>query len=211
MKIFYIGLGLAVFFWFVMFSPSFEITSFIHNNYFWQAMAISTIILSIFTLFIERSRLKQIFDFKWKFVLIGVIHAVLLYLLSRFGVWIFSELFDWAVPQIQAIYLTRDQASPLIIASLLVFLIGPAEEIFWRGFIQDRLIKKIGEKQGTILAILLYSFVHIWAFNPMLLVAAFVLGLHWSILYAKYNSIIPGLVSHCLWDVAIFVLLPVTF
>ena len=211
MKIFYIGLGLAALFWFVMFSPSFEITSFIHNNYFWQAMAISTVTLSLFTLIIEKNRLKQIFAFKWSYVLIGVIHATLLYLLSRFGVWIFSELFDWAVPQIQAIYLTREQASPMVIGLLLFFLIGPAEEFFWRGFIQDRLIKKIGVKQGTILAIFLYSFVHIWAFNPMLLVAAFVLGLHWSILYSKYNSIVPGLISHCLWDIAIFVVLPVNF
>lgn len=207
----YIGILLAAIFWFVMFSPSFELTNLIHTNYFWYAMTVATTVLSLFTFINEKPRMKQIFEFKWKYVWIGIGHAIFLYLLSRFGVWIFSELFDWAVPQIQAVYATRSQASPMLIAGLLMFLIGPAEEFFWRGFVQHHLIEKIGIKKGTAIAIALYSFVHIWAFNPMLLLAAFVLGLHWSIIYAKYKSIVPGLISHCLWDVAIFVVLPVTF
>ena len=45
----------------------------------------------------------------------------------------------------------------------------------------------------------------------MLLLAAFVLGAHWSYLFWRFKSLVPGLVSHIVWDVAIFVLFPVSF
>jgi hypothetical protein len=125
-------------------------------------------------------------------------------------VWLFVQFFDWTIPQIQAIYQTRTQADPMLIATLLLFLIAPAEEIFWRGFIQERLIQKIGIKRGTIIGIVLYSMVHIWALNPMLLLAALVLGIHWSLMYAKYRNLVPGIISHAVWDVLIFVVLPIS-
>lgn len=206
-----IGILLATAFWFLMFANFVDFTNFIHNNYFWLAISISTSILTIFTLIVEKKNLNAMFEFKWKYVWFGIIHAILLYGLSRLGVYIFATFFDWTIPQIIAIYQTRSQASPILISILLLFLIAPAEEIFWRGFIHKRLIDKLGVKIATIIAIFLYTFVHIWAFNFMLLLAAFVLGLHWTLIYAKYRSVIPGLISHAIWDLLIFVVLPVQF
>jgi uncharacterized protein len=204
-----IGVVLATFFWFVMFSISLDFTKLIHYNYFWYAMSFSTITLTIYSLIIQRDKLKELFVFKWKYVWIGVIHAVLLYLLSRFGMWLLVYLFDWAPAQIEAIYQTRNQASPYVVGALLFFLIAPAEEIFWRGFVQQKFIDKYGLKWGTVIAIFLYTFVHIWAFNPLLLLAALVLGVHWSIMYSKFGTLTPGIVSHAVWDCLIFVVLPV--
>jgi membrane protease YdiL (CAAX protease family) len=149
------------------------------------------------------------FKFEWKFVWIGIIHAILLYLLSRFGMWLLVYLFDWAPAQIESIYQTRNQANPYFIGALLFFLIAPAEEIFWRGFVQEKFIQKFGLKQGTWIAIFLYSFVHIWALNPLLLLAALVLGVHWSIMYSKFRTLTPGIISHAVWDCLIFVVFPV--
>lgn len=204
-----VGIILATFFWFVMFSVSFEFTKLIHYNYFWYAMSFSTITLTVYSLINQKSKIKELFAFKWKYVLIGVIHAILLYLLSRFGMWFLVYIFDWAAPQIEAIYQTRNQANPYFIGALLFFLIAPAEEIFWRGFVQQRFLEKFGLKQGTAIAIFLYTFVHIWAFNPLLLLAALVLGVHWSIMYSKFGSLTPGIISHAVWDCLIFVVLPV--
>ena len=205
-----IGVVLAAFFWFVMFSISLDFTKLIHYNYFWYAMSFSTITLTIYSLINQRDKLKELFVFKWKYVWIGIIHAVLLYLLSRFGMWLLVYLFDWAPAQIEAIYQTRNQASPYIVGALLFFLIAPAEEIFWRGFVQQKFIDKYGLKWGTIIAIFLYTFVHIWAFNPLLLLAAMVLGVHWSIMYSKFGTLTPGIISHAVWDCLIFVVFPVS-
>lgn len=205
-----VGIAAAFILWFLMFAGFTELTHLIHHNYFWYVMTPAATGLAIYALFNEKHRLKELFKFEWKYLWIGLAHAVLLYLLSRFGVWLFVQFFDWTIPQIQAIYQTRTQADPLLIATLLLFLIAPAEEIFWRGFIQERLIQKIGVKRGTIIAIVLYSLVHIWALNPMLLLAALVLGIHWSLMYAKYRNVVPGIISHAVWDVLIFVVLPIS-
>jgi len=194
-----------------MFSHFPEIAVVIHTQYFWYAMTFSTVLLSVYSMYFQRNTLASIFAFERKFVLIGVVHAVILYGMSRLGVFIFSHFFDGVIPQIESIYQTRSQLSPTIIAPLLFFLIAPAEEIFWRGFVQNKLMKRYGLTKGTIIGICLYSGVHIWALNPMLLLAALVLGIHWSIMYRRYHSIVPGIISHAIWDTAIFVLLPVTF
>jgi membrane protease YdiL (CAAX protease family) len=73
----------------------------------------------------------------------------------------------------------------------------------------DRLLAVYPARTALVASIALYCLVHVWAQNPMLLVAALVLGAHWSYLYYRFRSLVPGLVSHALWDVAIFVLLPV--
>lgn len=211
MKKLYFGIALATVFWFFLFAPFTKISYTIHHQYFWPLMALATFVLAIFALNAQRLRLKELFHFEWKFVAIGVAHAIFLYGFSRLGVWIATSLFDFAQPQIEAIYQTRTQISPFIIAPLLFFWIGPSEEIFWRGFVQNRLMEKLGEWKGTIIAILLYGGVHIWALNPMLFLAAIVLGAHWSIMYKRTGSLWPGIISHALWDTAIFVIFPVTF
>ena len=211
MKLLYIGISIAALLWFFMFSHFPEIAVVIHTQYFWYAMTFSTVFLSCFSLYTQRESLTKIFAFEWKYVWIGIVHAVILYGMSRLGVYIFSQVFTGVMPQIESIYQTRSQLSPTIIAPLLFFLIAPAEEIFWRGFVQNKLMEKYGLTKGTIIGIILYSGVHIWALNPMLLLAALVLGVHWSFMYRRFNSIVPGIISHALWDTAIFVLLPVTF
>ncbi|MFN3270639.1 MAG: lysostaphin resistance A-like protein, partial [Candidatus Kapaibacteriota bacterium] len=92
---------------------------------------------------------------------------------------------------------------------LLLFVIGPAEEIFWRGFIFTKL-NEIRNKPYVNLfwATLLYTFVHIWALNLMLLIAAFVCGLFWGYLFLRNKSLVPVIISHSLWDFAVFVLFP---
>ncbi len=206
-----VSLVFAASLWFLMFSSQFELTRSIHNQYFWQAMVVSTLSLTLLTLRLQRQSLKQLFAFEWKFVGIGAVHAVLLYGLSRLGVWLMSTMFDWTRLHIEAVYATRLQLDPFYIAPLLFFIIAPCEEIFWRGFVQARFAERFSAQRAMLITAVLYSLVHIWAMNPMLLIAALVLGVHWGFLYRRYGSLIPGIVSHALWDTTIFVLFPVQF
>jgi uncharacterized protein len=205
-----LGVGAAAALWFLLFSPSTELTRLIHERYFWIGMTCATTVLGLATLFVQRGELKRIFHFERRHLWIGFVHAVFLYGLSRFGVWLMSTFFAWVMPQIHAIYATRTQLDHLLIAGLLVFVIAPFEEVFWRGLVLDKLQQVLRPKVALGLAIALYCLVHVWALNPMLLVAAFVLGAHWSYLYHRFRSLVPGLVSHALWDVAMFVVFPVS-
>lgn len=200
---------LAFLFWFLLFSPWTEISDSIHNEYFWYGMTAATATLGILTLVRQREKFRRLFAFEMRFVVWGLIHAGFLYGLSRLGVFLMTEIFSGVAPQLEAIYSTRYQLDPAIIAAMLILVIAPFEEIFWRGLVLEELLAVLPSRYALWIAIGLYSIVHMWAMNPMLLLAAFVLGAHWSLLYWKFKSLVPGLISHAVWDVLIFVVFPV--
>lgn len=119
-------------------------------------------------------------------------------------------LFHFAKPQIAGIYSTKSQASLWAIGSLLLLLIGPAEEIFWRGYVQRKLSLSLGDWKGFFTATLVYALIHIWSFNFMLIMAALLCGLFWGWMFMRYKSVWPGVISHAVWDVVIFVIFPIS-
>lgn len=206
-----VGIFLASLMWFLMFAEFTTIGDIIHNNYFWIAMTFSASFLAIFSIVTQKKNFRKLLVVNRKYIAIGVIHAIVLYGFSRFGVYIAQNLFDFVVPQIEAIYSTRSQMDALYIGLLLIFLIGPAEEIFWRGFVQNKLEKTTNSKKAFVITTAIYALVHVWALNPMLMLAALVLGVHWGLMFKRYKSIVPGLISHALWDAMIFVIFPIQF
>lgn len=110
---------------------------------------------------------------------------------------------------INSIYAIRSEQNLWVIALLLAFVIAPAEEIFWRGFLQRRLSHRYGVIFGFILATLGYVLVHVWSFNFMLIAAAAICGGFWGLLFAFTRSLWPAIISHIVWDITIFLLLPI--
>ena len=196
--------GLAALCWFIMFFPSLK-----SNNHFWWQMVVSTGLLAGATLCLAGSEIKSQLTNWLKEAPIGVVAAILLYLVFFAGYYLSTALFVGAQGGISAVYSTRAQASPFVIGLLLFFWIGPAEEIFWRGFVQAELTKKYGPWRGYIYASSLYTLVHIWSGNPMLIIAALFCGFFWGGLYMWRKGLTACLVSHALWDLSIFVLIPV--
>jgi membrane protease YdiL (CAAX protease family) len=180
-----------------------------HLANFWLVMTLATGVLAGAALLTDRGRLREAYAFRPVHVLIGALSAAQLYLIFWLGNWIAVRLTDFARPQVVGIYATREQAAPWLIGLLLLLWIGPAEEIFWRGFIQRRLAARIGPLLGWLIAGAIYALVHVWALNLMLLLAAALCGLYWGAMYLRYRSVWPSLISHALWDVAVFVLWPI--
>jgi membrane protease YdiL (CAAX protease family) len=92
---------------------------------------------------------------------------------------------------------------------LLLFVIGPAEEIFWRGYVQQRLGKRFSVAGSMIIATAVYTLVHIASFNFMLIMAAMVCGAFWGLMYCWNKNLLPLIISHALWDVSVFILFPI--
>lgn len=199
-----LGCVLAVIFWFLMFSAW---TSHLLN--FWGVMTGASGLLAGYGLLQNKTRLRELYTFHPKWIIIGIVSAAILYLIFFIGDIISSLLFNFAAPQVVGIYGTKAQASPVVIGALLMFWIGPAEEIFWRGFVQQRFAERSGAWKGFFAATAIYAGIHIWAMNFMLFMAALICGLFWGWLFLKYKSVWPGLISHAVWDVTIFILLPI--
>lgn len=190
--------------WFFLFSPW---TAGWMN--FWLGMAATAGSLALTALAIQRRELRARFRFQSRDLLLGVVAAGLLYGVFWLGDRVAAALFDFARSEVASIYARRSQLSPAAIGALLFFWIGPAEEIFWRGFVQTRLAARFGDLTGLALAALAYACVHLWAVNLMLFGAALIGGVFWGALYWRCRSLWPGIISHALWDVAIFVVWPI--
>lgn len=175
---------------------------------FWLEMSLSISLLVSMALYAKRN-LLYFEKISLRHIVIGIISAVGLYFVFYFGNIIAGFLFPFKDAQVLSVYSNRSQGNPFWIGLMLLFIIGPGEELFWRGFIQNTLSKKIGENKGYVLATLLYAGVHITTGNVMLVVAALVCGIYWGWIYKKEKSLVPIIISHALWDLIIFILYPV--
>src|SRR5205807_6630368 len=108
----------------------------------------------------------------------------------------------------RAVSALRAQGPWPVIARLLILVIGPGEELFWRGLVQWGLVRRFGPRLGWGAATAIYGGMHAAAANPMLILAALVAGGFWGLLYLRIGRIAPLIVSHVLWDLAVFLLLP---
>ena len=172
-------------------------------------MSITAGLLAGTSLFFERGKLEDVYRLKSIYIIIGLLAAVGLYGVFWLGNFISTHVLPFAVSQVDSIYTIRSGQNPWVISLLLLLLIGPAEEIFWRGFVQRRLCKQYGLLVGFIVAVMCYALVHIWSFNFMLIAAAAVCGGFWGLLYMTTGNLWSCIISHAVWDVIILIIFPI--
>ena len=205
-----IAVATAAALWFYMFSPW---TKGWPN--FWVVMACSATILTTLGLVFTSDR-RTLLKVERPFlqVLAGIVIALALWGVFWIGDKVSARMFPFARPEVDAVYSMRQGLPAWAIAALLLFLIGPAEELFWRGYVQRTLSRIPGgkrpEDKALIITALVYALVHIWSFNFMLIMAALVAGCVWGLIYRLRPGMLPALiVSHALWDVLVFIVLPI--
>jgi uncharacterized protein len=198
----YLSIAAAFVLWFFIFAYP------IGN--FWIKLIFSASFLAAVGLISSCREMKALFTFKSRHPWVGIGSALVLYGVFWVGKEAANFLFSFAPGQIASVYATRTQLDALLIGLLLMFLMGPAEEIYWHGFVQRRLVERYGATVGVLGTAVVYALVHAVSLNPMLILAAGVCGLFWGLLYQREQNLIPLMISHSLWDVLIFVLFPMT-
>jgi CAAX protease family protein len=141
-------------------------------------------------------------------VLLGVCSAAILHRTFLIGDRVARRIVPGGGRDIADIYALRGLRPRPEIAARLLTIIAPAEELFWRGLVQDALMRRYGRWHGAALATLAYGGVHAVTGNFTLLGAAGVAGAHWCLLYAVGVPLGALVVSHATWDVWIFLLQP---
>lgn len=204
MKQLSLTIALAFVLWTLMFSPY----TAPHLNFWWM-MTGSAVTLSLLSTWLNPGWYKQI-NFNLSNVVLGILIAVGLWSVFWIGDKLSSLLFDFARPQVDSIYSMKEGESPWLLTMLMLFLIGPAEEIYWRGYIQRKLSEKWNPNKGFIVTTLIYALVHAGSMNFMLTMAALVAGLAWGLLYRLFPKYFGAIIlSHALWDVAVFIWFPI--
>lgn len=203
------ALSVAALLWFYMFSPW---TAGLTN--FWLTMTASAVVLTCLALLFSPEKLPRV-EHPLLQVLAGIIIALVLWGVFWTGDKVSSWLFDFARPEVDSIYSMKTGLPPGVIAALLLLVIGPAEEFFWRGYVQ-RTMGKLFEKRerpqdmAFALTAVIYALIHVPSLNFMLVMAALVAGIIWGLLYRLRPQMLPALiVSHALWDALVFIWMPI--
>ncbi len=194
------GAVFAALFWLVLFGL--ELVD------FWWGMTVAAGLLAAWSIAFSGDDRRALFEFKRNYIFWGLFSAAVLYVVFWSGDFLSRVIFDFASHQIDSIYDKRAQMDHWKIGLLLFFLIGPAEEIFWRGMVQRVLSKKYDAVIGWIAGAFIYAAVHLWAANFVLFMAALICGLFWGWIYMRFRSLWPAIISHAVWDVMIFLVLP---
>jgi len=143
----------------------------------------------------------------WR-ILGGLASAEVLYLTFALGDRFARRYVPGGDAEIRDIYALRTLRPRAEIAARLGLIIGPAEEVFWRGLVQSALMRRFGRWRGAAVAATAYGGVHVVTGNFTLFGAAGIAGAHWCALYAAGVPLGTLIVSHVAWDIWIFLVQP---
>lgn len=177
------------------------------RSQFWPRMTATGVGLGSFALLTSRPSRAALRIRTWH-VPLGLASAGLLYATFQVGDRFARRFVPGGDRQIREIYALRELRPRGEIAARLATIVGPAEEMFWRGLVQSALMRLFGRWRGAALASLAYAGVHVTTGNFTLLGAAGVAGAQWCLLYAAGMPLGVLVVSHVTWDVYIFLVAP---
>jgi membrane protease YdiL (CAAX protease family) len=173
---------------------------------FWDRMTATGITLGSLALDaqpeLRRTRIN------WRDALWGAASAGVLYLIFQLGDRVVRRVVPRGGSQIGEIYSLRHLRPRGELMARLAFIIAPAEELFWHGYVQDALSKRWGRLRGFIASALAYGGVHLVSGNLPLIGAAVTAGAFWGGLRALGFSLGGLIVSHVVWDNLIFLIAP---
>ena len=179
---------------------------------FWAWLSLNIVIVVGLSFIVDRGYIKRLRDDLrsglLRKVALGIASAAVLYAVFAVGRVVALRLFPFAASGISNVYALKGGVPVLRVVLLIGLIIGPGEEIFWRGFLQEQTGRTTRRTFGFALTALLYTAVHLASGNIMLVLAAAVCGVFWGWLYFRFRSSVLNVVSHTLWDLAVFVLFP---
>jgi membrane protease YdiL (CAAX protease family) len=172
---------------------------------FWAKIGLSVTAVFLYSLFWQRPKIPlQLRSF-----LLGLLSAVILYLIFLLGHRVAPYILSGSNAQVEGIYSLGAGTNRVLIFLLLFFITSPGEEIFWRGFLQDRLMRKWGTLSGYLITTTIYALVHVFSFNLVLILAALVAGAFWGLLYLWRRDLLIQITSHSFWSAVIFAVAPI--
>jgi uncharacterized protein len=192
--------GLAVAF------PAFALTFRGPRSQFWSRMTTTGAILGTIAMAGDRSLHRP--RVRPRDVALGVGIAAGLYAIFQVGDRLATTVLPAGEENIGDIYELRTLEPQEQIAARLAAVIGPAEELFWRGLVQRSFAARWGGAPAAGAAALAYGGAHLVTGNPALIGAASVAGLYWSLLAWCGAPMASLIVSHVVWDIWIFLVAP---
>lgn len=143
----------------------------------------------------------------WKYLIFGIGYGTITYGLIKLGYIIFPSIDATATKEI-ATFLEVYGPKNIFHYLLLIFIVSAGEEMFWRGYVQQQLKRYTSPFWAVVITALLFSLaLAISGFIPGA-IAAIVAGLLWGALYEWKKSLPLIIVSHVVFTLLLFLVLP---
>jgi uncharacterized protein len=145
-------------------------------------------------------------------VAIGAVSAALLYLVYFAGGAAVDAFHPFGMTSASesAIYsLIASPSNPIYLQAVVLLFDSAGYESFFRGVLQARLQPRFGVYSAPAIA-LIDAAVHVITLNPIWIGGTFISDLVWGLTYHYGKGTQASFTSHLLWDLAIFIIRPVT-
>jgi len=172
---------------------------------FWVKISLSVTLLCLYSFMHQKPKLR----FTLNTVTVGGMAALVLYGIFCLGNAAAPYILPGAGGQVGEIYALGTGTNGAVLFLLLLLITGPGEEIFWRGFLQERMMHRFGDARGYAVTTALYGGVHLFSMNVILVTAAVLAGAFWGGLYLWKRDLAPVIVSHALRSAFAFVIFPI--
>ncbi len=143
---------------------------------------------------------------------VGVVTAALLYLIYFAGgaaVDAFHPLGVTSASESAVYALIASPSNPVYLQVVVLLFDSAGYESFFRGVLQARLQPRLGVYSAPAIA-LLDAGVHVLTLNPIWIGGTFISDLVWGLAYHYGKGTQASFTSHLVWDLAIFIVRPVT-
>lgn len=173
----------------------------------WPAVGGTAVLLGAAALLQERTLLVSLLKPDRRGILLGLAGALVM-LPATYLLYGPASMLPFQIPaQTEMLYARFRDASPLVVVFLLPFCVL-AEELIWRGVVQEALTRRLGPWPGMVLAALAYAAAQVPVGLGLLPVIGVACGLFWGLLRLGSRGLVAPLVCHMLWDVVVFSLFP---
>lgn len=194
-----VGLLLSLIFFYVMLYITFE-----EINIFWYlysfTLLVGIAIASIYGKFNDEVP-------TWQYIVYGIGYGTILYGIVRLGYIIITKVNGGTEKTITR-FLETYGPDNIWHFLLLIFIIVLGEELFWRGYVQQYLKHWVSPKVAVFMTSILFALSVAISGFWLGVVAAFVAGLVWGFLYEWKRSLPLIIVSHEVFILLLFMILP---
>lgn len=194
--------------WFVLFSGVGELSAHIGSHYFWPAIALVSGAMIIFV--VRSAEVQSVLNSTNILANIGrgLLHGLFFSALSIVTLVTAREYLQPAYAHVHTLFELRHQLPAPFVALILVVAVAPAEELFWRGYVQSIFSQRISHSYAVAAMAATDALIHAATGNYILVVAAAFFGYMWGLLRNSSQSLVPCVISHAVWDVCVFLVYP---
>ena len=144
-------------------------------------------------------------------IIVGLALAALLYLVFIGGNAGIAAMHPFGITASNenSIYsLIASPGNPPVLQLLVLLFDAFGYESYFRGVLQSRLSTRVGSAAPVATAAL-DAGIHVLSMNPLWVASTFIVDAFWGLGYRYTRDLTGNVVSHFVWDMLIFVLLPI--